>query len=163
MPQFDFGNVFIPQLFWLAVFFVILYFGIVRLTLPKLGQVIDQRESKIAADLSGAQTAKEQADGLTDANQALIAERRETARASMANAQAAAAAARAEKIAAADAASHRQIADAEARISAARSAAEVSLADAAVESTKAIVARLTGSEPTDADARAAVAAASSPA
>ena len=43
MPQFEFGTVFIPQLFWLAVFFVVLYFGIVRLTLPRLGKVMDER------------------------------------------------------------------------------------------------------------------------
>ena len=62
MPQFDFANVTWPQLAWLALFFVVLYFGVVRMTLPKLGKVMEQREDKITGDLSAAQAAKETAD-----------------------------------------------------------------------------------------------------
>jgi F-type H+-transporting ATPase subunit b len=64
MPQFDFTNVFWPQLIWLTIVFAILYFGVVRLTLPKIGNVVDQREAKIAGDIAAAESAKADADQL---------------------------------------------------------------------------------------------------
>jgi F-type H+-transporting ATPase subunit b len=64
MPQFHLDN-FVPQLAWLAIFFAILYFGIVRLTLPKLGKTLDAREDRISGDLSTAERAKGEADALS--------------------------------------------------------------------------------------------------
>lgn len=159
MPQFDFGNVFIPQLFWLAVFFVVLYFGIVRLTLPKLGRVIDEREGKIAADIAAAKVAKDEADATAEAYRQSIAQTRDGARESVAKAEAAAAAARAEQIARADAAANERIEAAEKRIAEARDAASASLREVAIDSTRDIVARLIGNEPDPAATTSAVDAA----
>lgn len=159
MPQFDFGNVFIPQLFWLSVFFVLLYFGIVRMTLPRLGKVMEEREGKVTGDLDQAKTAKDEADVLSDANAALLEKHRDEARTTTATAEGRGAAERARKLEAADAAVGQKIAAAEQRIAEARTAAEASLSDVAVESARAVVARLTGTEPADGEARSAVAAA----
>jgi F-type H+-transporting ATPase subunit b len=61
MPQFDLAN-FVPQLVWLTIFFAVLYFGIVRLTLPKLAKTMDAREGQVANDIATAERAKGEAD-----------------------------------------------------------------------------------------------------
>jgi F-type H+-transporting ATPase subunit b len=147
MPQFDLANVFWPQVAWLAVFFVVLYFGVVRLTLPKLGKVMEQREDKIAGDLSAAKAAKETADDVDARYHAEMSASRDEARAAIAAAKADAAKASEARLAEAGAKAESAIGEAEARIAKAVKAAEGKLADAAAESAQAIVAKLTGVEP----------------
>lgn len=159
MPQFDFANVFVPQLFWLAVFFSVLYFGIVRPTLPKLGRVMDERTGKIEGDLAQAQAAKAAADDLTSTYTAELERNCEAARGALAEAKAAAAVAREQRVTAADAETDARLADAEARIATARDQARASLRDVAVESAQAIVTRLTGATPSPDAAAGAVSAA----
>ncbi|MFA9200103.1 MAG: F0F1 ATP synthase subunit B' [Cypionkella sp.] len=156
MPQFDFGTVLVPQLFWLAVFFVVLYFGIVRLTLPRLGKVMDERTSKIDADLAAARLAKSEADATAEHYRLALEADRETARTALGEAQAAAAAARAARRAAADRRIAERTAAAEARIDAARQQASASLREVAAEGAQAIVARLTGTSPADDEVAQAV-------
>jgi F-type H+-transporting ATPase subunit b len=50
------------QLFWLAIVFGIIFFGIGRGMLPKIQSTVDAREKKIADDLSQAQAARAAAD-----------------------------------------------------------------------------------------------------
>jgi F-type H+-transporting ATPase subunit b len=147
MPQFDFGNVFVPQLFWLAVFFAILYFGIVRATLPKLGKVMDERVGKIDADLAAAQAAKQAADEMGEAYRRDLERDRASAHEAVAQAKKEAALAREKRLAEADARSHAQLEQAEAQIAGARQAAGASLRDAAIETTQSMVAKLTGATP----------------
>jgi F-type H+-transporting ATPase subunit b len=147
MPQFDFANVAWPQLAWLALFFIVLYFGVVRMTLPKLGKVMEQREDKIAGDLSAAQAAKETADQVDARYHAEMDASREQARQAIAAAKADAAKASEARLATAASAADAEIAAAEARIAKASAKAEGALRDAAAESAQAIVAKLTGVEP----------------
>ena len=147
MPQFDFANVFWPQVAWLAVLFVVLYFGVVRMTLPKLGKVMEQREDKIAGDIAAAKAAKETADEVDARYHAEMNASREQARAAIAAAKADAAKASEARLAEAGAKAEARVAEAEARIATAVKAAEGKLADAAAESAQAIVAKLTGVEP----------------
>jgi F-type H+-transporting ATPase subunit b len=158
MPQFDFANVFAPQLAWLALFFVVLYFGAVRLTLPKLGKVMEQREDKIAGDLAAAKAAKDSADAVDERYHADMAASRDEARVAIAGAKAKAAKASDASLAKAAAKADATIAEAEARIAKAAKAAEGKLADAAAESAQAIVAKLTGVEPALAAAKQSVSA-----
>lgn len=158
MPQFDFANVFVPQLAWLALFFAVLYFGVVRLTLPKLGAVMESREDKISGDLSAAQAAKQSADEVGAAYQAEMDASREDARKAIAQAKAEAAKASEASLAKAGEAADARIAAAEARIAKAAAAAQASLRDAAAESAQAIVTKLTGVEPKLDAAKASVAA-----
>lgn len=147
MPQFDFANVFIPQLFWLAIFFVILYFGVVRATLPKLGKVMDARESTIAGDLAAARATKDSADALAEEVRVESERHRESARGTIAAAKDAAAAAAAARLAAADQTIAARLADAHARIAGARDEARGSIREVAAESAQAIVTKLTGAQP----------------
>ena len=80
MPQFDFAHVFWPQVAWLALSFAVLYFGVVRLTLPKLGKVVDDREARIAGDLAAAREAKAHAELTGERYRAQLEAAREKAR-----------------------------------------------------------------------------------
>lgn len=158
MPQFDFATVAWPQLAWLALFFIVLYFGVVRMTLPKLGKVMEQREYKIAGDLSAAQAAKDTADQVDARYHAEMDASREQARQAIAAAKADAAKASEARLATAASAADAEIAGAEARIAEASAKAEGALRDAAAESAQAIVAKLTGVEPALDTAKQSVAA-----
>ncbi|MFC4295652.1 ATPase [Novosphingobium tardum] len=147
MPQFDFANVFWPQLAWLAVFFIVLYFGVVRATLPKLGKVMTAREDRIAGDLSAAQAAKQAADEIDTRYHAELEAAREQSRNAIAAAKLEAAGVGEQRLKAASAAADARLAEAETRIAASRAEAQDTLRVAAAESAAAIVARLTGREP----------------
>ena len=54
MPQLDIST-WPPQLFWLAVTFIALYFVISRVAIPRTGGVIALRKSTIDGDLASAQ------------------------------------------------------------------------------------------------------------
>lgn len=156
MPQFDFGNVFVPQLFWLAVFFVVLYFGIVRPTLPKLGRVMDERAGKIDADLAAAQAAKNSADELGESYRRDLDRDRDTSQQAIAEAKAQAALEREKRLADADVRINARVSEAESRIATARAEAGDSLRQVAVETTETLVTKLTGAAPSPAAVAAAV-------
>jgi F-type H+-transporting ATPase subunit b len=63
MPQLtQLPEIFWSQLFWLAVVFGTIFFGIGLGMLPKIRSTVDQRESKIGGDLAAAQAARAAAD-----------------------------------------------------------------------------------------------------
>jgi len=66
VPQFD-PSSFASQLFWFGLIFALLYFAVVKPTLPKLGKVIDARDAQVASDLDRAEAAKGQADAVRTA------------------------------------------------------------------------------------------------
>ena len=51
-----------PQLFWLAVTFLVLYFIISKIVIPRTGGVIEGRKNQIDGDLAAAQRFKEDTD-----------------------------------------------------------------------------------------------------
>ena len=159
MPQFDFQHVFWPQLILLAIFFVILYFGIVQLTLPKLGKVIDARENQVSGDLATAETAKSQADRLKADYDSDVAAAQETARARLAQARAEAASAMEARLAASTAALDAKAVAANQSIEAARSSALAEIEGVSAEAAAAIVEKLTGIRPDAAAAQFAARAA----
>jgi F-type H+-transporting ATPase subunit b len=63
MPQLNqLPEIFWSQLFWLAVVFGIIFFGIGLGMLPKIHGTVDAREKKVADDLERAQAARAAAD-----------------------------------------------------------------------------------------------------
>ncbi len=156
MPQFEPAN-FLPQLVWLGLIFAVLYFLVVRPTLPKVGRVIDQREANIAADLGAAESAKGEADAIRHAYDAAMAEARAKAQAAVGEARTAAARAVEERMRGVATRLDAAQADADSRIEAARAAARTQLDASAAEVTGALVKRLTGVTVDPAEAAVALA------
>lgn len=159
MPQLDFGNpLLIAQIVWLLIIFGVLYYVLKNFTLPRVGEVIEAREARIAADLDAARDAQAQAD-------AAIAEVRASTAQARAEAQAAVAAAAAEANAAAarhaeeiNARLATQIEGAEARVRAARDQAMSALSTVATDAAGAMLRKLGVNAPAN-DVAAAVEAA----
>lgn len=61
LPQLD-PSSYISQLFWLAVTFGTLYLVMARLTLPRIREVLQNRQSRIADDLEKASSMKAEAE-----------------------------------------------------------------------------------------------------
>ena len=158
MPQFDLAN-FVPQFFWLAVLFAILYFGIIRLTLPKVGNVIAAREHMVKADLDAAHHAKSEADGTRALYERAMSDARHAAQAAVGEGKARAAAATEQRLKVVDASLHDKMAEAEANIARERDAAKVDIVRIAGEAATEIVASLTGKRPDDQVVASAVQAA----
>jgi F-type H+-transporting ATPase subunit b len=159
MPQFDFHHVFWPQVVWLAVFFAVLYFGVVRMTLPKLGRAMEAREEKMTGDIAIAETAKAEADRIGADHDAGVASAQETARGKLNAARAKAAASVEKKLAAANEALVVHGAEAQASLDAARAQAMVEIEAVAGDTAADIVEKLTGRRPAGNVANAAARAA----
>ena len=71
LPQLD-PNHFLPQLFWLVLSFIALFFVMSRIALPRVGDVIDERRDRIKRDLDAAGRLKDETDkALSDYEKAL--------------------------------------------------------------------------------------------
>ena len=90
MPQLD-PATFLPQLFWLAVSFGILYLIVSRAALPRVGEILQARRERIEADLSRAEALREEAEAVLAEHERAMAEARAEARALLAAATAKAA------------------------------------------------------------------------
>ena len=155
MPQFDFAN-FMPQLAWLAVFFVILYFGIVKATLPRIANLVDEREGKVSGDIAAAEKAKADSDGIHTAYEAEMKAAHDAAHAAVTEAKSVAVRATEAQLAEAGRAIDAKASAAAADLDAARGAATTEIERIAAEATGDIVDLLSGSRPDDDTARAAV-------
>jgi len=149
MPQFEFST-FLPQMVWLAIFFAVLYFGVVRLTLPKVGKVIEAREGQVSGDLSAAQSAKAESDRMAADYDAGVAAAQDAARARVAEARSSAAVAIEAKLKASNATIEAKAVAAQADLDVARSSALGEIEGVAANLAADIVERLTGQRPADA-------------
>lgn len=154
MPQFDLAN-FVPQLAWLTIFFAILYFGIVRMTLPKLVKTMDAREGQVTTDLATAEKSKAEADQMAATYAAGIEDAHKSARAAIAKAKAKAAASIETAVAAGNVVIAEKAAAADQALATARSNALGEIESVASDAASDIVERLTGKRP-DAKTVAAV-------
>lgn len=75
MPQFD-PTSFASQLFWLAVTFVLLYVIVSRFAIPRIGEVMEQRQKTIEDDLDRAQALKAETEEAIATYEKALAEAR---------------------------------------------------------------------------------------
>jgi F-type H+-transporting ATPase subunit b len=79
MPQLDVHD-FAPQLVWLAIAFMALYFVMSRLAVPAISDTLAKRQAKIQGDLDAAEKANEETRALVAAYEQRLADAREEAR-----------------------------------------------------------------------------------
>lgn len=155
MPQLD-PATFSPQLIWLAITFLGLYWMMARVVLPKIGGAIEQRRDRIAGDLDQAQLLKEETDRAIAAYEARLAEARANAhKIAQATRERLAAEVEAER-ARIDAEVAEKVATAEQRIEAMKAKALAEVEKVAVDVAGDIVARLIGGKVSKARAAKAV-------
>ncbi len=156
MPQLQIAD-WPPQLFWLAVTFIALYFIISRVVIPRTGGAIEGRKERIEGDLTLAQKLKAETDLAVQAYEKELADARvkagEIGQAAR-NALSAEAEKERQKL---DGELGAEIAAAEKSIAAARKSALGEIAEVASGIAVDIVGQLTGSRVTKADAAEAVA------
>ena len=145
MPQINqLPLIFTSQLFWLAVVFGIIFFGIGRGMLPKIQSTVDARDSKIAEDLEAAQKARAAAEGTEEAWRARMdASRAEAAKLAQ-EAKAAAARQTEAQVHKASEGINAKLEAAEAKIRKARESARAEIEAVAAEATLQLVERLAG-------------------
>jgi F-type H+-transporting ATPase subunit b len=158
MPQLVFAD-YAPQVVWLVITFVALYFILSRLALPGIARTLGERESRMQGDLAAAEKLKAEADTTLAAYQKAIAEARAKAQAELKQAAADMAAEAARREAALSAEVNTRTKAAEASIAAAKNAALGDIRNLASEAARQLVTRLAGVEPSASDIANAVAAA----
>ncbi len=68
-----------PQLIWLAITFGVLYFVMSRITLPRIGSVIEERQNRIQRDLDEAERLKNETETAIATYEQSLAEARNNA------------------------------------------------------------------------------------
>lgn len=157
MPQLQqIAGTYASQLFWLLLVFGVLYFGIARAMLPKVGRIIESRETKIAGDLAEAQSAQTRASEAQALQQSTLGKARGEAQSLVADATASAQEDNGRRLAALDSELAAKLTAAEARISEASATAAAEVDRIASEAAADIVARLTRAAKADEGAAPAV-------
>ncbi len=157
MPQFMIGD-FAPQLVWLAISFVILYFLMSRVALPRIADVLEDRQSRIADDLDQAEQLKANAEKVIAEYEAALAEARLKAQAMLAQTTAEANAVAERRNSEVAERLNSEAAAAAGRIAEAKSAAMAQVKTVATELAQAAAEKLIGERVPDANVSAAVSA-----
>ena len=145
MPQLSqIGEIYASQLFWLAIVFALIYFGIGKAMVPKVEATIEHRAARITGDLAAAQAARTAATGSDEAYESGLDTARATATKAVGEAQAKATAASEARLKASAAETDTRIHAAGEQIAAAKTRALAEVEEATVEAVQAIVAKLSG-------------------
>lgn len=155
MPQLDVST-FSPQLFWLAVWFVVLYLLMAKIGLPRIAVAIEARRRQREDDLARAARLKSEAEAANAAFQKTMSTARAQAQAMIKETLDRLAAEGAERQRALASALAGQVAAAEQRIAATKEQALFEVRGIAIDVGRAVVEKLTGSTPNAAGLAAAV-------
>jgi F-type H+-transporting ATPase subunit b len=142
LPQLNAPD-FEPQLFWLAVTFVLLYWIMAKIALPRIGEVIEERRDRIQRDLAAAERLKGETDKALAAYEQALADARGSATAIARQTRDNLNAEVDKERKAVEDQLARKLADAEAAISATKTKALTSVKDIAADTAVAIVGTLT--------------------
>jgi F-type H+-transporting ATPase subunit b len=146
MPQLDPAG-FVPQLFWLAVTFLVLFVLMKTVAVPQVGRAIDARRRQLDGDLGRAAELKTQAEAVLAAYEKALATARTEAQATLRQTSERLAAEAAERQRQLAAALAEQIAAAERRIATGKDQALAEVRGIAVDVGQTIVEKLIGSRP----------------
>jgi F-type H+-transporting ATPase subunit b len=157
LPQLDIST-FPPQLIWLGITFVVLYITMSRVTLPKISQVLEERQHKVDENLEKAEALKEEAAAAAQAYETTLAVARGKAHEIMLETHNAIANKAAQTQRDISAKLERQIQEAEGRILKAKDAAMAGLSMVATEVTLSACQKISGEELGEADVTKVVSA-----
>jgi F-type H+-transporting ATPase subunit b len=143
MPQFD-PAVWSPQLIWLAISFTALYFLMARVALPRISDVLEEREFKISDALRKAEGLRDDAEDAAAEYEKMMADARAKAQDEVRAVRERAAAEAAKRHAELNERLAADIAAAEGRIAAARDKAVAGVREIAEELSAAAIERLLG-------------------
>ena len=148
MPQISqAAAIYASQLFWLAIVFAAVYFGIGRAMVPKIERTIDDRNARIAADLAAAQAARDTARVSEEGYNAGLDAARGAALKLVADAKAKATAATETAVKAGNVDQEAALTAATARIGTAKDKALADIETTTVDAVEAIVCKLSGATP----------------
>ncbi len=155
LPQLD-AATYGPQLIWLAISFALLYWLMVRLILPRVSQVLDERQQRIESNLERAEKLKTEADEAKASYEKTLSSARAEAQEVLHKTSERLAAEAAERHAALASRLGNDVRAAEARIDDAKTRALAGIQDVAVETALAATRRLIGEAPDNQSVTAAV-------
>jgi F-type H+-transporting ATPase subunit b len=155
VPQLDVST-FSSQIFWLIICFATLYYLLSRRALPRVSEILEARQDRIAADLDQAQRLRREAESALATYEQAMAKAQDEAHAVLAEVQNQLQTETAERQAELDRKLAKQVTEAEGRIAAAREQALAEIADAAAGAAQAAAARLAGVEVSAAAAKTAL-------
>jgi F-type H+-transporting ATPase subunit b len=158
MPQLD-VHTFPTQIFWLVVSFVLLYWLMSAIALPRIEKIVEERRRRLDEDLEKAAQMKNEAESVIAAYEKALADARAQAQATVKQTTDRIAAESAERHREAAALLAEKTAAAEKSIAEAKERALASVREVAVEVAQAMAQRLTGAAPDGARAAEAVDAA----
>jgi len=158
MPQFN-PEWFASQLFWLLLTFLVLYLLMSKVALPRVAEILQERQEKVSDDLAKAERMQAEAKEAYDAYEQRLHEARSQAQALLREANEAAAAEQARRQADFAKEMDARVVEAESRIAEARKAALDDLESVAAEIAQAATVKLIGGRIGKAKAEASVKAA----
>jgi F-type H+-transporting ATPase subunit b len=155
MPQLE-AATFPSQIFWLVVAFATLFYLFRRKALPRVAEILEARQERIAADLDRAARLREEAEAAQRRQQEVVTAAQARAQEQLKAVQDRVAAEIAARQAEEDARVSGRIAEAEARIGAERERALAEVRNVAAEVAQAAVERLAGLKVSEQEARDAL-------
>ena len=159
-PPFD-ATTFASQLLWLAITFVLLYWLLAKVAMPRIAGILKDRRDRISGDIEAAERSKSQSEEALANYEKALAEARANANRIADGAREESKAASAKQRAGIEADLAKRLAEAETRIAGIKQQAVNQVGAIAGEATEAVVAALTDAKVTRQEVEAAVASAMS--
>ena len=152
LPQLNPAD-FAPQLIWLAITFVVLYFILARVALPRIGEVIEERRDRVQRDLDAAERFKKDTDAALAAYERALSEARSKASSMAKDMRDKLAAETDKERGSVEGQLAARLADAETRIAATKTKALSSVNEIAAETASAVVSKLLGEDVSPAEVK----------
>jgi F-type H+-transporting ATPase subunit b len=152
LPQLNPAD-FAPQLIWLAITFVVLYFILARVALPRIGEVIEERHDRVQRDLDAAERFKKDTDAALAAYERALSEARSKASTLAKDMRDKLAAETDKERGSVEGLLAARLADAETRIAATKTKALSSVNEIAAETASAVVSKLLGEDVSPAEVK----------
>lgn len=145
MPQLSqIGEIYASQLFWLAIVFALIYFGIGKAMVPRIERTVDDRNARISGDIAAAAAARDTARADEERYQAGLDTARLQAAKALAEAKTVATVEAETALKASDAAAATRLAEAARAVAASKQTAVTEIESATIDAVESIVAKLSG-------------------